>query len=345
MISLSGSVTDAFTHFYVGGLASIIDSRVSESVIVHWIDSETASLELHGGNLDLATAAGLVHTHAREHAENSWVTEVKDLSFSGQRAPMSPRLGRPESPADWAQLQQARFDAIEGLSNTASDVLDWRLLGALGEPAYWCIDGTGKFDVDQGASPLEMKARNNGQDFVRNRLSLLASAVATRSVEEVAEGMDGTIVRDEVGSGALNSRTPTGLRAPSLTDNAQAWCALWGLSLLPVRPVVMNHSPGRVQGARSLTSAVVTSKSGPRLVLPVPDRPLSLGRLRSIMVGSALTAAISAGSGPDDARRKLASQGVDLIVVFERHVTDNANAPERWLRAGNLIELSAPRDS
>src|SRR5690606_39049936 len=133
----------------------------------------------------------------------------------------------------WHSLQQQRWHAIDGTPTG----LDQRFIGALGEPAYWAASNDG-IRPDNGASAWEMKTRNRGEDFVRNRLSLLAKSVSQRGEQQVLSGLLGTSIVDEVGKNGLDSRTPTGLAAPGVADNARAWCALWAISLFPVRPVL-----------------------------------------------------------------------------------------------------------
>jgi CRISPR-associated protein Csb3 len=61
------------------------------------------------------------------------------------------------------------------------------MIGALGEPAYWPTDR----NADAGASRWEMKTRNQGAEFVGNRLVPLAQAVAARTIEQTLTGLTG----------------------------------------------------------------------------------------------------------------------------------------------------------
>ena len=113
---------------------------------------------------------------------------------------------------------------------------DYRYFGALGQPSYWS-GKKNKDDLqsDNGASRWEMVTRNQGKEFVRDRLLPLSQIVAARSVDEVRDGLLGLRIEDEAGKNEATSRTATGLHAPSKTDNARAWCALIGVSAFPTR--------------------------------------------------------------------------------------------------------------
>ena len=83
-----------------------------------------------------------------------------------------------------------------------------------------------------------MQPRNRGSELLTNRLRPLATTLAKWSPKKILHGLTGTAVHDTVGEQKPDSRTATGLAPPGPTDNALAWCALWGSpnSLPPTDP-------------------------------------------------------------------------------------------------------------
>lgn len=209
---------------------------------------------------------------------------------------------------------------------------DLELMGGLGEPSYWWSK------VDGGASRWEMKTRQNYQNFVHDRLRGLAEIVATRDGESVRSGLVGEVVIDEAYAkeSSEKSRTATGLTSPRFTDSALAWCALWGISSFPV--------------IHRLTGASVTAGAEPigeftptRLVLPVLVGPHSLGRWRAMVVSEHVIQAVEKAEpavAARPARAWLVAHGARAILTFRVNVSDNPNAPERFLGAGRLEVLS-----
>lgn len=326
--------SDAFTVMSVFGLAAILDSTVRR-VRVSWPSHEEAIVDADG--VTDADIASIVREHADAHAADSWVSAVGTLDGT-VRAPLSPRIGNPATRASWEDLQHKRHAVIDAVP--ARERLDLDLIGGLGEPAYWAR-GRDRLFVDYGASPWEMKTRNRGEEFLQNRLSLLAATVSARSVEAVRSALVGSSIRDEVGKDLQTSRTPTGLRSPGKTDNALAWCALWGLSLFPVRPVMPGVGP---LPRRSRTGAVVARRSELWFGLPLFATPVSIGRVRSVMRSAALVEVIHAhalGAGGSAAFSRLQRQGVAEVHVYAQHRTDNPNAPEPWLLPGKQFAPAA----
>ncbi len=130
--------------------------------------------------LDEATTGTLIAQHARSaHAEGSWLQ--RDITLNGTpRALMSPRLNPFGDEKTWRQAQRSRHEILDALT-TSSRWLDLRLLASLGEPCYWWRNRQGAILQDDGASRLEMQPRNQGSEFVGNRLanSRAPSQVAT----------------------------------------------------------------------------------------------------------------------------------------------------------------------
>ena len=210
-------------------------------------------------------------------------------------------------------------------------------IGALGEPAYWRFANNGP-RPDEGANRWEMKTRNRGEDFIRNRLRQLAQIVADRDASAIASGLIGQSVKDEAYKGKRSdeSRTATGLTSPRFTDSALAWCALWGISSFPVI-----H---RLMGASVTAGAVPIGKFTPmHLVLPVLVGAHTLGRWQAVVVSEQVIQAATSRESAAAARSAcawLAAHGARATLTFHVNVSDNPNAPERSLGAGRLEALN-----
>ena len=178
------------------------------------------------------------------------------------------------------------------------------------------------------------------------RLLKLASIVTARTAEKVHSGLFGLTNVDEL-AGTEDSHTPTGLKVPSRTDNARAWCALLGFSNCSVyRSVHYETSP---------TAGFIRHDSGggPRwhVVLPLTEKPWTLAKYRSIMRSYALayvgenalhldqdSLADSTATLYAELCRRLQDQGLQYCMLFQRHGTQ-AKSPEYWLLRGQLIRL------
>lgn len=355
-VEIPASVYDAFDHLYLWGLAAIIESETDSIVTLRWKNRTTAELSTGtGGAPRIAALAEVVLQHARRHASSPWLTTTKSFLFSkdpkkaATRSPLSPRIGALRDAHDFTILERARQELLDTLSST--DWLTWQFLGALGRPSHWSFNERNELLPDNGASAWEMKTRNRGEEFIQNRLAGLGAAVSRRSVDGVAAGLSGTTTIDEVGSDGLDSRTPTGLRAPSPADNARAWCALWGISQFPTQPVTGNREANRL---RSVTAgAIRPEKSLPRFVLPVPERiPKTLASLRAIVRSTALAdyaltflsrrdVSPSFGAVSHDVEW-LQQHHIDSLVLFTMAKSDNANAPEMHVEAGVVHRIALP---
>lgn len=320
--------TDAFTLMSVFGLAVILDQETA-GVRLWWRNHEEAVVTT--GEATDEDISEVVHRFAVRRSAGSWITTNGDLD-GAKRAPLSPRIGTPSSVRSWEQLQVQRHATIDAVG--VESRLDRRMIGSLGEPAYWAETHDRRLFVDYGANSWEMKTRNRGEEFLQNRMSLLAASVAARSVEGVRAGLTGELVRDEAGKDAATSRTPTGLRSPGRTDNAQAWCALWGISLFPVRPVMPVAGPSP---RRSRTGGVVSIRPRVWFGLPLFSTAVSVARVRSIARSAGLTDVVHAhasSASTDEAMSRLRKLGVAEVRVFEQFKTENKNAPEPWLLPG-----------
>ncbi|WP_449386242.1 hypothetical protein [Cellulomonas soli] len=332
-LALPGRLESALDHLAAYGLAALVDDATGSTTRVAWSDAPEPALALSGTTWD--EVGQVVHAHATARAaEGSWL-QASGVAGGTPAGLFSPRV-KGMSDTEVAQWYAARSAVLDtGGAPWLADV-DLRLIGALGEPSYWSFDRK-EPRPDHGASRWEMKTRNRGEEFVGNRLRLLASSVAARTPSAITAGLRGDTLVDEVGKGRPDSRTPTGLTSPGPVDNARAWCALWGLSLLAV-----THSttgPSRSGGH-------LGHHSQGHLFLPVMTVPWPVARLRSVLLSRHLGVVASAGADvrvPPTPVETMASwhwlraRGMSAVVRFEVYKSPNASAPEKWARDGRLI--------
>jgi CRISPR-associated protein Csb3 len=230
-------------------------------------------------------AAESVRRHSSQAAASrSWLH--RSITLNGKpRALMSPRLTAFSDETTWQQAQHDRHLVLDELTDQRRN-LDLRFLAALGEPCYWLRDRKGAILQDSAASRLEMQPRNQGSEFVGTRLRKIAGAVSARSGEQILAGLTGQSVRDEAGKDALDSLTATGLAAPGPTDNALAWCALWGISQLPLAM--------RVRGT-AVTTGHLGQGRNEFFYAPVWNEPWRPARLRAILASAHVRVAASSG--------------------------------------------------
>jgi CRISPR-associated protein Csb3 len=300
-------------------------------------------------------AAAVIAGHARraDHAA-SWLH--RSITINGSpRALMSPRLSAFGDGATWPQAQQQRHAVLDELT-AARRWLDLRFLAALGEPCYWIRDRQDRLQQDNAASRLEMQPRNRGSEFVSNRLRKVAAAVAARDDSQILSGLLGRTICDEADGDAADSRTATGLAPPGPTDNALAWCALWGISQLPLAMRIQTDP-------RIPVTAVTTGHLGRGrsewFYAPVWETPWRPARLRTILAAAQTRTAASdglyrkAGTLPPDgagdavpmatgseiaaARRWLTDRQVTGVLRFPIGRFGSDNAPERRAMRGQPV--------
>ncbi|MCI1207537.1 MAG: hypothetical protein LKF98_04610 [Microbacteriaceae bacterium] len=339
---------DAFDHLFGLGLAAILEQQAGVTPRVGWEDRRT--LVLAGLGMSLTEVSAHVRDHASAQGQARWLTTVEELT-AGRRSPLSPRIGKLSTHDDFAELERFRKPLIDSIDSEAW--LTRRFLGALGRPSDWSVNQQGEHLPDRGASAWEMKTRNRGEEFIRNRLAPLARIVADRGIQSIADGLEGASVVDELGGDRADSRTPTGLRAPGPVDDARAWCALWGLSALPVRPVTGQRESRTVRAANlSCTSGALRGEHG-RVVfaLPVFVHPVTLARYRAVTASLpfALASSQAVGIGQPALTRRdfswLHEHHVQALALFPRHRSDNANAPELWAEVARTVPLNELRVS
>lgn len=333
---LTGRIDVALGHFALVGVAAIA-TDFGRSARFAWSDELRPRPLIHSEE-DLQGLAQLVGAHARAHATSaSWVQQVV---HGGPRAEAGLFTVRAKAiqPDGWAAIQEQRRVARSELITGA---LDERLIGALGEPAWWLFDTNGR-SMDDGGSRWEMKTRNRGEEFIVNRLAPLAAALANRASEQIADGLAGMAVNDETGGG-INSRTSTGLTTPGPTDSAVAWCALWGLHVMPTIPR---------RNAISQTACVWPRRGvHPQVAaLPVFTDPVTPRRFAEICADRRMEeawralGAVESDAGKavraDAAQTWLREQGVRAVMRFPIRKTGSSSAPERQMLAGEQFVLS-----
>lgn len=334
--TLAGGERLLLSHMALFGLASILETARLDGLTVSWRGPHAA---LDAPQLDPEVVGEAVRTHADAHTDtDSWVQ--RDLDIDGnRRGLMSPRLAGFKGADTWRSVQQSRHAVLDGLTerNAWSDL---RMLAALGEPCYWSHNTKGEPLQDDGASRLEMQPRNRGSEIVTNRLRPLAAAVARRSPDRVAAGLDGSNPIDELGKDRPESVTATGLSVPGPVDNALAWCALWGIASLPLGPRI---------DATAVTSGHLGRSRREWFYVPVWSQPWRPARLRTVLASAQLRTAGGTGLGPWShgaarelsARTWLRARGVIGVVRFDIERFGSDNAPERRALEGEALSLRA----
>lgn len=327
------------SHLALYGLGAMLDDADVADIRVSWTPGMEPLPRVTGDALTSAVVDQVVGDHARAHAADpSWVQ--RDIALKGKdRGLMSPRITPIGDGETWKRLQADRNHQLDLLTGSRTWP-DLRFLTALGEPCYWSHNRQGVPLQDDGASRLEMQPRNQGSEFVGTRLRKLAAAVAARVPGAVAAGIEGTHPVDEIGADKVDSRTPTGLASPGPTDNALAWCALWGIAQLP--------SAARVN-ATALTSGHLGRSRSEWFYLPAWEASWRPARLRSILASQQLRDAATTGL-PDrwavdpardvKARSWLAARGVIGVVRFPIQRFGSDSAPERRAMRGDLLRTA-----
>lgn len=327
-VTVTGSHLSALTHFAGYGLAGILADAGAGRVRLCWSDAARPRLTV-ASDLSRDEVGEAVRRHAEAAVvEGSWLNAVID---GGSRAGFrlySPRFKPPELD-EWESIMRQRDERFPG------GHLDAEMIVGLGEPAWWRqAEGD---SPDSGASRWEMKTRNKGAEVIADRLAPLAREVSGWVSAAIVDGIEGLRVDDAVGKGASDSRSATGFRQPGPTDNALAWCALWGIAA--TRPV--RRAAGMAQTAgtspRRRTHPTVAA-------LPVWTVPVSLTVVRRVLVSSVFDVAAFTEDPVTRAPavRRLSVWGVRGIVRFPILKTGSSSAPERQILTGELHVLDVP---
>lgn len=332
MLQIDGEIDDLFSHMTLLGLAAILEDAGVPGVRLWWDEDERAVLS--GGGLTALSAAELIHTHASERSSaESWLHDRFTFSNGKKSTTVStvaPRTASPEQPEDWQRLEAAREASLDKMTA----LLDHRLLAGLGYRSWWYYRGKEQ-RADVGANIWEMRTRNRGTEFVADRLLPIANVVASWSVDDVWRGILGEKIDDTHGKNSLDSRTPTGLSLPRPVDNARAWCALWALSLLPVAHLV---DPSAAYPAYVPRRGVREDELH-QLIMPVPNKPTSLSRMRAMLRSSQLITAVADREESSLLKRQAAwewmqQQGAAAILRFPVRYVGSTSAPERQALSG-----------
>ncbi len=333
------------SHMALYGLGAILESGGVRGVRLGWTGSANPRPCVLAGDADDIAVAELVLDHARSHnAGKSWVrrdvtVEVKSqgTAKTAAMALMSPRLSQFAGPPAWELVQRSRWEVLDELT-AGQHWLDLRFLAALGEPCYWSYR-KGDSQQDDGASRLEMQPRNRGSEFVGTRLRKLADTVARRDAAEVLAGLTGRSADDELGGDSPDSRTATGLASPGPTDNALAWCALWGISQFPLAMRINRTAQ---------TSGHFSRERKEWFYVPMWQGAWRPARLRSVLASLELRAFAGTGltesPGLSDlevskARAWLRARGVEGAVRFEILEFGTGHARDRRAMSGHMTSV------
>lgn len=324
------------SHLALYGLAAILQAQGSPDVRLGWSGSGNPRPVLLAAESDEIDVAARVGDHARTlSAEGSWV--MRNITLKGTpRGLMSPRLTPfGQDHEVWERVQRSRRAVLDELT-VGRRWLDLRLIAALGEPCYWSSNKKGDPLQDDGASRFEMQPRNQGSEFVGNRLRKLANSVALRRPAEILTGLRGESVVDEIGNDKPDSRTSTGLAGLGPTDNALAWCALWGISQFPIAMRVNETAE---------TSGHLSYRRNEWFYVPMWRGEWRPARLRTILASQSLQVSADpqlrekADARVPAAQAWLSSRGVDGVIRFPVQRFGSDNAPERRAMRGEPISV------
>jgi CRISPR-associated protein Csb3 len=317
-----------FHHMAFYGLADILDTAGVADLLLSWDNDKPL---LVGDELSPERVDDALRTHIL--GRRRWVDAITGPE---QRAVMSPRLAVFKNRDAWQKHQNERESILDELTDQHA----WQDLGylaALGEPCYWRRTPRGDPLQDDAASRLEMQPRNRGSEFVGNRLRPLTAKLLARRPGQIAAGLAGNSVIDELG-GKPDSVSATGLATPGPVDNALLWCALWGIGQFPTT-------------LRTTRTAITSGHLGRTrrewFYVPVWDRSWRPARLRSILASNQLARAAAQGLpqtgidavGVRAAATWLAARGVAGVMRFPIGRFGSDNAPERRALRGEVIPL------
>lgn len=349
-LEINGRYDDAFSHLLLIGLASILEDADERRTCMIWWKERGKAMIRPSDDLSWEDCAEIVQAHARRWRNSPWLNARDTYTGTGNAvATLSPRLGIPESAEKWQLLERNRALA----TNELQTILDYRYIGALGEPSYWSGDRS-VYKPDRGASRWEMNARNGGKTFIDGRLLSLSQTVSSRSIPQIVDGLRGKKIVDEIDKKVKKHFTPTGLRSPSVTDNAQAWCALFGISAFPI----MQSTTDKFDSTATFFQIEVGSSFA---ILPLWLKQWTLDKYRAVARSRALLTVgldeafsdLPLKDGDQVARIRsnvttmmvkrsrlwLKNKGVEYCMLFPQYVEPAKKVPNRWLMKGHPVFL------
>lgn len=357
-IKITGDHQTLLTHAVLWGTASILaDALGSSRIRAGWVDEDGATvllnpvavIDVEGSSL-LEVGQIIQGLALRVSSSDQWAAQLtwqapKDPSVSL----LTPRTGLPtfktfteEAMAWWQQLEDRRSSTVAALTPFEQD-----MVRGLGERSWWLSETTG-LRTDLGASPWEMKTRNRGEEFLKNRFLPLAEEISRWDPEKIVGGLTGASRDDTVGKNKAGSHTATGFSPLGPCDNALAWCALWVIGLMPP---VHRTQPGNPQGKGLLrprpsayagrVAGYQSSDGQERLVVTMPEKLVSPERWARLQRSAALSRIPprkdTEPTAQAAAQSMLRQQGVAANVLFDVSRSDNRSAPERRAETGVVM--------
>ncbi|MBD8030614.1 hypothetical protein [Corynebacterium gallinarum] len=347
-LTVAGDVTSALTYFATMGIAQIAEVEISDRASIVYSSDPFPKAELHFDEVTPAQVADALRFVAQRWTQpGSWVVQTMPYP-EGQsvveRSPFSPRVKVINDLDTWQRHQRFRLSHLDKLLVEA-DLTALELIGGLGEPAYWRFQGKDR-RPDHGASRWEMKTRNKGQEFIKDRLALMCVELSDWSTEQILAGLDGSQVNDPLGKNASDSRTSTGFTSPGPTDVALAFAAIIGISIFP-----LSHQSHTL----SITPAAFPSDilHTRYAVLPIPVVPVTLARLKTIILSHELHVVSSHELMEPEAEKGdsrllldglaastwLRQRGIVALAKYPVLKTGSSSAPERQILKGEVVVL------
>ena len=346
-LTIAGDYTSALTHFALYGLSLMVEQKHPGAVTVGWSQEGQPRAQMHAEGMSEEEIAECVHSYVSSlAADGSWVNVDQSYGAGKESAvfsPFSPRIRGidvEKYPDNWASHQKTRQAHLDALMER-DDQLSLLWIAGLGESAYWRFESKAP-RPDHGASRWEMKTRNRGQEFVKDRLRPMCADLATWEPSAMLSGITGQTLYDSLDD-KPESRTGTGFTVPQPTDTALAFCALVGIANFPV--IHQIHRIGVTPGAYPYNAL------HPRLmVLPVSSSGrVTPARLRTVLRSHAYRRVVDeVGKAADggffmselaDEKAILREKGVQAFVVFPIAKVGSDSAPERQVLKGSALPL------
>lgn len=344
-VTIAGDVSSALTYFAALGAATIADLESDIAAEIHYTEDSRPKAIVSIKELEPIQLATIILDVAKLwSAEESWVhglLEYKDGKSFVPRSPFSPRIKVIDDSETWRKHQEFRWRHIDELFQDR-DFLALDFVGAIGESAYWRFESNGR-RPDHGASRWEMKTRNKGQEFIKDRLALMVDELANWTPEQILSGLTGETLRDFGGKVMADSRTSTGFTTPGPTDVGLAFVALIGLTAFP-----LSHQTTRISATPgAYPDNVLHTRFA---VFPIPTVPISLRRLESLILSKELKTVTENILGKDEsgnvsedlalsnpgAESWLRKRGVPAVAKYSVLKTGSSSAPERQILTGEV---------